>query len=265
MELSAVIVVTALLGLIFVAILRITNKRAACTACTNNLGRLAQASSLYAKDNRDYLALPNWGNGPQRGWLYSSTNSVPPDPGPGGAYAGNQIAAYKTGLWFQYIRDPRNYLCPLDAQSAGYRGRVDGMEVRVKAFVKNPRKGFPVAARVITRQQRLSSYLMNGAVCGFVETNPPARISAVWNSRCFLLWEPEDSSHGTIFSGFFYNDGAVYPDHGEGLGDVHRQRGGFIVTVGGSLSFSSCSNFQTEAEAKGKSLAWWSPFSDDGH
>ncbi len=118
-ELIVLTLILALLAPMFCATLSLSKKHVGRTCCYNNLRRLALASAMYAHDNLGYMAYPNWGAPPWPGWLYTPTNGQPPDPGPGGAYATNEIQAYRTGLWFQYLRDPRNYLCPVDVNHSG--------------------------------------------------------------------------------------------------------------------------------------------------
>ena len=76
-------------------------------------------SDVCADDNRDALAFDNWDGGSgtaPSGWLYTLTNSGVPDVGPGGVYQNYQLIAYNTGLWFEYVPNPRTYLCPVGYQ-----------------------------------------------------------------------------------------------------------------------------------------------------
>jgi hypothetical protein len=126
-----------LLLLIFSPALANPKNHAARTICRNNLRQMANASVMYAADNVEYMAYPNWGNS-AAGWLYTPVNGSPPDL-KAGIYAGDRLAAYKTGLWFEYVRDTNAYLCPIDLESPYYKSRMN----------------------------KLSSYVMNGAVCGY--------------------------------------------------------------------------------------------------
>ncbi len=46
---------------------------------------------------------------------------------------------------------------------------------------------------------------------------------------------------------------------------MHTVNGGEIVTVGGNVQFVTTQKFNAESAATGESLAWWSPFSANGH
>ena len=184
------------------------------------------------------------GNPP--GWLYSLTNNVIPDPGPGGVFTSNPVAAYATGIWFQYTRDPRVYLCPVDIESPTYKA--------------------PSAQG--GRAQRLSSYVMNGAVNGYGSSTVTrtCRITEAWSPDCYLLWGPDENAAGSGNPGAFaFNDGANYPSTSEGaIEQPHALGGGEILTVGGAVRFVSVQRFAKESTASSKSLTWWSPFSANG-
>ncbi len=244
-ELIAVLAAISLLAVVLVPAVARSDDQGSRTVCANNLRQLGMASMMYANDNRDYLAFPNWGSGVTPGWLYSNINNQIPDPGPYGAYATNKFVAYSTGLWFQYVRDPRNYLCPVDIESTSYTGRPDG--------------------GVNVRSQRLCSFVMNGAVCGYSTSYGTCRISDIWNPGCYLLWGPDENFAGMGIPGAFdYGDGANYPDRNECVERLHTTMGGLAVTVSGDVRFLSARTFAAESLAPGKSLLWWSPFGTTG-
>ena len=119
-ELTVVVLTLTMLVTLMLPAVAISDDQGKRTVCFNNLRRLSMATSVYASDNLDFLAPPNWdggdsGSGP--GWHYTVTNGTIPDPGPSGAYSNNPTAAYGTGLWFQYVRDPKSYLCPVTARA----------------------------------------------------------------------------------------------------------------------------------------------------
>jgi type II secretory pathway pseudopilin PulG len=249
-ELVVVVFTLALLGCIVLPALAAAGDSGKRQVCFNNLKQLGMAAAMYGNDNRDFLAPPNWDGGAANsppGWLYTVTYPSFPDPGPGGAYASNPLAAYASGLWFQYVRDPKIYLCPVDIESKTYTAT-------------NP---------VVHRTQRLSSYVMNGAVCGFeaFQTGRTCKITDAWSPSCYLLWGPDENSYGPGNPGAFaFNDGSNFPTVGDGIMErLHTLTGGEILTVGGAVQFVSVQKFTTESTAAGKSLAWWSPFSGAGH
>ncbi len=214
--------------------------------CLNNLQRLGAAQTMYPAENRDYMALPNWDSGQTTvaGWLYTSISNSLPDPGPGGPYESSPVVAYSTGSWFQYVGDPKAYLCPADIQSRTY-----------------------AATNTAHRAERLSSYIMNGSVCGFSTSPRSYKITDVWNSGCWLLWGPDENAVGFGNPGIFaFNDGSVFPNVSEGLIEqLHTVSGGEILTVGGGVQFVSTQRFKREQALSVKNLAWWNPGTTSGH
>lgn len=145
--------------------------------CANNLRQMGLAEGMYASDNRDYLAFCNWDGGEQflgAGWLYTVTGGSIPDPfiPP---YAANPQTAWTNGLWWPYVRNQNSYLCPVDIQSPDY-ARTSGAG---------------------GRNNKLSSYVMNGAPYSFDEGGPlTCKVSDVWSPSCYLMWTPNENSLG---------------------------------------------------------------------
>ncbi len=130
------------------------------------------------------------------------------------------------------------------------------------------------------RANKLSSYVMDGAVCGFGETGmpPSIKITAVWSSVCYFLWEPDDRSivpGSTVPKGAAeFNDGSNFPDttQGEGIGLLHNNKGGNILALDGHVQFITQKKFTQEANTQAvnalgtsKTLLWWNPGTVDGH
>jgi hypothetical protein len=225
--------------------------------------QMALAEGMYAADNRDYFAFCNWDGGgvtgPTQGWLYEAEGQYTGGngthcPSPfSPQFTNSPQSAWATGAWWPYVRNPNAYLCPVDIQSPTYAHHQ--------------------------RNNLLSSYVMNGAVVYFGEgpneNSPPwkmAKINEVWSPACYLMWEPNENTLGPENPGAFeYNDGANYPStppaSGEGLALLHGNNGGEIVTVGGSVVFVTSAAFQAQGNGTvaAPNLAWWSPFSADGH
>jgi hypothetical protein len=160
---------------------------------------------------------------------------------------------------------PKSYLCPVD--------------IRHKDFTLPVGQG--------GRQNKLSSYLMNGAVCGYeVAGNSRAQIykscktTQVWNPLCYLMWEPDEDSiyqrTGQPLGAQCFNDGSNEPSvsTGEGIGLLHDNRGGSALNISGSVSFLTVKQFNYESAppfqgyhvvgGKVKTLLWWSPWTSDG-
>jgi type II secretory pathway pseudopilin PulG len=211
--------------------------------CMNNLKQMGMASIMYATENRDYLAFCNWDGGADYGpgWLYRSVGGVIPSP-TATNYVNNPAKAYESGIWFRYVLKPSAYLCPVDIESPYYTKRAN----------------------------KLSSYLMNGAVAGYPVMSGSkyrtCKVTDVWNPACYLLWEPDENANGPGNPGSFaFNDGANYPiPRDGGVGLLHTPNGSEILSVNGSVQFVTKDTFNAESAKTGKSLTWWSPFSSNG-
>ena len=263
-ELLVVIAIIAILAALLLPALATAKDKAARTTCINNQKQMALAMRMYADDFTDWMAAPNWGTPTDQagravpGWLYTTINSTVPDPGPFGAYQNNQLTAYKTGLWFPYMPNMRSFICPVDIKSSTYTGHPDG--------------------GTLTRLNRMSSYVMNGAVCGYGLQYPSyvfsVKATTVWSTMCYLLWEPDENNVGPGNPGAFeFNDASNFPNDSEGIGRLHSRKGGSIVAMGGHVQFLKREQFRADSTTPngrgpgpgGKTLLWWSPMSSDGH
>lgn len=236
-ELLVVIAIIAILAAMLLPALAKAKDKANRTQCVGNNKQLALAENMYATDNRDFLAYPNWGSDAGvKGWLYTGAPNNQP---PYGALAtptmnSNMVAQYQGGLYYQYMPNPRAYKCPLDEKSPQYK----------------------------TRPNKMSTYIMNGAVCGYGTylKHGSAKVSEVWSPMCYIQWEPDESLKAAAGA---FNDASSYPNIGEGVGNLHIS-GAIIRAVGAHVQFISFKQFNIEQNNPRKGLLWWNPKTANG-
>jgi type II secretory pathway pseudopilin PulG len=237
-ELVVVIVVVGLLSLVLRTTMATSHEGSDRGVCVNNLKRLATAAMMYALENQDQMPYPNWGNS-EKGWLYTPNGERPPalDANP---YKTNVLAAYQGGALWSFVRDLWAYRCPLDTTNANYNPNYAG------------------------RLNKLSTYLMNGAVCGYGTGpggTPNAFKLAQFNPNAFIMWEPDENSIAAFFA---YNDGAGYPYTDQGVGRRHVT-GAPLATYSGQVEWISFEQFLQEQIRPGPTRLWCSPGTADGH
>jgi prepilin-type N-terminal cleavage/methylation domain-containing protein len=253
-ELLVVIAIIAILAALILPALTAAKAKAQRTVCLNNLKQMGATVNMYANDFDDYLAFCNWdgGNTVGPGYLYGGAGNPPntiPDP-TAGTYLGARNAAWQYGSWFSYMKDPDSFLCPVSIKSPTYNGQA-----------------------ATQRKNKLCTYVMNGAPAGYSAKNTyqTCKMTEVWNTECYLMWEPDENPPGS--GAGEYNDGANRPDATEGVGALHSKRGGNILALAGNTIFITFSDFLGDSSILsgqgpgpgGKTYLWWSPFSSDGH
>jgi prepilin-type N-terminal cleavage/methylation domain-containing protein len=271
-ELLVVIAIIAILAAMLLPALATAKAKAQRITCTNNQKQLVTAMHMYADDNTDRLPFANWDGGAfvTAGWLYTPVNGAIPDPGPKGTYnnvgPGRMVVdAYKTGLYYSYMPNPKSYLCPVDIQS----------------------KTYAVPSSQGGRNNRMSSYVWDGAACGYqsadMSENTKTKITDAWSPMCYLAWEPDENANGPGDPGAFeFNDAANYPravgasgsGQGEGIGRLHSKSGGNIMALAGHVVFITAQAFASDSLSQGtlrapgpgeKTYLWWNPYSAGGN
>jgi prepilin-type N-terminal cleavage/methylation domain-containing protein len=232
-ELLVVIAIIAILAAMLLPALAHSKAQALRIRCVNNQKQIGLAMHLYVNDNRDQMAYPNWGNQYQ-GWLYQPSGDAPPSltvrPGP------DPLLPYRGGLFWPSILNSTTYRCPEDkTNTATFRARPN----------------------------QLSTYIMNGAVCGYGAISPRTYPITAFASDAFVLWEPDDSNP---IPGYGYNDGASFPDPAidGGLGRRHSKTGGEVLGIEGHVEFITFVAWKREAELLTKNRMYCNPGSANG-
>jgi prepilin-type N-terminal cleavage/methylation domain-containing protein len=243
-ELLVVIAIIALLAAILLPALASAKGQAQKTQCLNNNKQLGIAMCMYANDNKDYMTYPNWnppwttGTGePLAGWLYLPAGDAAPNIWVA-PYTASPILAYRGGLFWPYLLNMAVYRCPLDLTN------VPDFAVRIN---------------------KLSTYVMNGAVCGYGEIAPKSWHQGDFRQDAYVMWEPGETSPTLGVDN--YNDGSSYPDPATdfALGTRHDKLGGLVVTACGSVAFVTANVWNRLGLSPDKNQVWCNPGTADGH
>jgi prepilin-type N-terminal cleavage/methylation domain-containing protein len=243
-ELLVVIAIIAILAALLLPALSSAKGQAQKTQCMNNNKQLGLAMCMYTGDNKDFMPYPNWNppwtgaNGlPLAGWLYLPVSGAPPnlDAAP---YNVNPIQAYQGGLLWNYLKNMAVYRCPLDpTNTANFQKRIN----------------------------KLSTYVMNGALCGYGDIAPKTYRQGEFHQNDYVSWEPGDTSPALGVNN--YNDGSSFPDPATdfALGTRHDKRGGLVVMACGSVTFVTIAVWNKMGLSPDKNQVWCSPGTATGH
>jgi len=245
-ELLVVIAIIAILASLLLPVLAAAKERGKRTKCINNVHQFAVATQMYVGDNRDHMPAPNWNPPWTQGWLYDGTAGQPPNlsvapytQNPTLAYSGG-ILGNQGGMLWPYVKNMGTYRCPDETPTN--------------------QPGF------IIRNNKLSTYVENGAICGFGALAGPVYAYKMGDFRgdAYIMWEPDDYAPS---GGTAYNDGSSYPDPrtDAALGHRHSKIGGDVMGISGNSQFVLFTTWSNLALATVKNSLWCNPGTATGH
>lgn len=226
-ELLVVIAIIAILAALLLPALAAAKEKGQRTRCTNNNRQLGLAVQMYATDSQDALPYPNWGWDPNKpGWLYTGVGGTVPRIQP----PNDPIKAYETGALWPILKTAGIYRCPVE--------KTNTPEWQ-------------------TRPNQMSTYVMNGALCGYKKAMFPSHKTSTFKADRIMMWEP-DPLLQTGGAANVYNDACSYPNDSEGPSRLHGKKGCIVLCFDSHVEFMLRALFQKEQSNKPGRL-WCSP------
>lgn len=225
-ELLVVIAIIAILAAMLLPALSNAKQSGYRAVDLNNLKQFGAAVNIVAGDNEDRMPWPNWASGEQttgqQGWLYALDLTA----------SGPARFKVDTGSFWDILKTPKLYFCPSDDTNA-------------PLFKLRP--------------QQISSYVMNGAVCGYGRgINPPVKLSQLSPSGV-AFWECNNATAEDNEE--LFNDGASSPNENT------SGRHGKVAILGafdGSAALMQITMWTEKAQADTANELWCFPNSANG-
>ena len=217
-ELLVVVAIIGILAALLLPALSKAKQKAWRSVDLNNLKQQGVAVHLYNTDNQDWMPWPNWMSGEasthQIGWLYALDATA----------SGSDRFKANTGSFWSILQNQKMYFCPSDDTNS------------------------PMFQ---ARGQKISSYVMNGAVCGYSRgINPPLKVSNLPASGV-AFWE---CANNTLQDNQeLFNDGASSPDE-----NVSARHGAVAIysAFDGSSATMRLDTWQSQAADPQKNDLW---------
>jgi len=225
-ELLVVIAIIAILAALLLPTLSRAKQKSFLAVDMDNLKELGVALHLVTTDNNDLMPWPNWLSGEeakhQQGWLYAL------DP----TASGPAQFKVQTGCFWPVFTTPKMYFCPSDNTNS------------------------PLFA---LRGQQISSYVMNGAVCGYDRGLYPSVNLTQLLPDGVAFWECADNTAAECQT--LFNDGASSPD--ENTSTRHGNVAPYAA-FDGSARFIPLSVWNAKVAQPVKNEMWCFPGSNNG-